>query len=174
MGRKAITKQPSKRSGGKAPPPSPAAKELAALLKSGVELTVRDPKVQLTDAGCQALVLLASEGADMWTMAHKLGIGRTTLQRLIKDDERVEAAIAIGKAALADECTHLLMTAARKGNIVAAIYLTKARLGWREGDVAEQRPNIVINLPDAQTPEAYMRMVNQQPPPRLTKDADNG
>jgi hypothetical protein len=158
MGRKKIATHT--RSGGKAPPPSPAALELKVLIKSGAELVGREPTVRVTDAGCTALMLLASEGADMWTMAHKVGIGRTTLQRLIKDDERVEAAIAIGKAALSDELTNHLLVAARKGNIVASIYLTKARLGWREGDVPEAKPNIIINLPDSQTPEAYLKSIS--------------
>jgi hypothetical protein len=171
MGRKKLTahtpKAKRKRDG--KPAPTPAALELQALLKSSTELVVRDasspgaPRATATEDGCQAIMLLASEGADQWTMAHKLGIGRSTLQKWIKEDERVEAALAIGKAQLADECTHLLLTAARKGNIVAAIYLTKARLGWREGDAPDVKPNIIINLPDAHTPEAYLRMIEVNP-----------
>lgn len=71
----------------------------------------------------------------------------------------MDEAFERGLAALGDELTHLLLKSARNGNVVAAIYLTKARLGWREGDSPEARPNITINLPDSQTPEAYLRAI---------------
>jgi hypothetical protein len=70
-----------------------------------------------------------------------------------------EAAIAVGKAALADEFTHHLLNAARKGNVIAAIYLTKARLGWREGDAPDVKPNIIINLPDSMSHEQYLNLI---------------
>lgn len=129
------------------------------------------PKATLTDEGYKAMAAMAAEGQDQHSMAAALGMNRSTLQALIKRDQRAEDAMNVGKALLADELTHHLLNAARKGNIVAMIYLTKARLGWREGDTSEARPNIIINLPDAQTPEAYMRMVSQQPP--LLEHKDN-
>ena len=91
----------------------------------------------------------------------------------------VDEAWESGIAGLADELTHILLQHARKGNVVAAIFLAKARLGWREGDAPEARANIVINLPDAATPEAYMRMVGAGPAlpadtPALPRPSDGG
>ena len=44
--------------------------------------------------------------------------------------------------------------------MAAAIYLTKARLGWRENDPAPAAAsNITIQLPDSKTPEQYLRQV---------------
>jgi hypothetical protein len=150
-------------------PPTAAQAELASLLASGTALVVREvsggpmPRATLTPEGYRALSAMAAEGQDQWSMAAALGMNRSTLQNLIKRDPEVEAALNVGKALLADELTHHLLRAARKGNIVAAIYLTKARLGWREGDAPDVKPNIIIQLPDAQTPEAYMRMIEVNP-----------
>jgi hypothetical protein len=121
------------------------------------------PRAIVTKEGLAALAAMAAEGQDQATMAAALGVNRTTLSALIKRDAEAEEALHVGKAALSDELTHLLLRAARKGNIVAAIYLTKARLGWREGDAPDVKPNIIINLPDAQTPEAYLRMLDVTP-----------
>ena len=115
--------------------------------------------VTITPAGLALVEELAAEGQDLRTIAKRLGINHQTLNALRKNVADVEQAIERGQAALGDELTHHLLNAARNGNIVAMIYLTKARLGWREGDTPEARPNITINLPDSQTPEAYMRTI---------------
>jgi len=115
--------------------------------------------VTITPAGLALVEELAAEGQDLRTIAKRLGINHQTLNGLRKNVADVEQAIERGQAALGDELTHHLLNAARNGNIVAMIYLTKARLGWREGDTPEARPNITINLPDSQTPEAYMRSI---------------
>jgi hypothetical protein len=122
----------------------------------------------VTPAGLKVIEAMAAEGQDQATIARKLGLHRKTLMDIVKRCPDVEEVMASGKALLADELTHHLLTAARKGNVVAAIYLTKARLGWVEGDRPETRPNIIINLPDAATPEAYLRAVSvmEQPKPK--------
>jgi hypothetical protein len=120
-------------------------------------------KVTITPEGLKVLTEMVAAGNDQRTIAKKLGLGsHRTLQCIAERDAEVEEALDIGKALLADELTHLLLANARKGNVIAQIYLTKARLGWREGDKPDERPNIVINLPDSQTPEAYLRLVSEQ------------
>lgn len=121
----------------------------------------KGPTAQVTvaPAGLELIERLAAEGQDYRTIAKALGINGTTLQALRKRSPDVQEAWELGQAALGNELTHHLLKAARKGNIVAAIYLSKARLGWREGDVPEARPNITINLPDAAAPEAYLRTI---------------
>lgn len=115
--------------------------------------------VTITPAGLAVIEAMAAEGQDQRTIAKHLGINHQTLNNLRKTRPEVELALERGHAALGDELTHHLLNAARNGNIVAMIYLTKARLGWREGDAPEARPNITINLPDSQTPEAYLRAI---------------
>jgi hypothetical protein len=115
--------------------------------------------VTITQAGLTVIEDMAAEGQDQRTIAKRLGIDRKTLDVIRKARPEVDEAFDRGLAALGDELTHHLLNAARNGNIVAMIYLTKARLGWREGDTPEARPNITIHLPDSQTPEAYMRTI---------------
>lgn len=126
--------------------------------------------VSVAPAGLALLERMFAEGQDYRTVAKALGISGETLRQCRKRQPEVDEAWESGIARLADEITHLLLKHARKGNVVAAIFLAKARLGWREGDAPEARANIVINLPDAATPEAYMRMVGAavlpgSPPP---------
>ncbi|MFC3100667.1 hypothetical protein [Altererythrobacter lauratis] len=115
--------------------------------------------VTITQDGLEVIEAMAAEGQDQRTIAKRLGIDRKTLDVIRKARPEVDEAFERGLAALGDELTHHLLNAARNGNIVAMIYLTKARLGWREGDAPEAKPNITINLPDSQTPEAYMRTI---------------
>jgi predicted DNA-binding protein (UPF0251 family) len=133
-------------------------------MSSETALTIRAGRgktapVTITPAGLAVIEAMAAEGQDQRTIAKRLGIDRKTMDVIRKARPEVDDAFERGHAALGDELTHHLLNAARNGNIVAMIYLTKARLGWREGDTPEAKPNITINLPDSQTPEAYMRTI---------------
>lgn len=60
---------------------------------------------------------------------------------------------------LADEITHHLLGAARKGNIVAAIFLSKTRLGWRETGPSQDggaKVAVQINMPGAMSEAMYL------------------
>jgi len=120
-------------------------------------------KVSLTNAGLQRVEMLASEGNDQRTIAKELGIAWTTFRDLRDRDEAVQEALARGHGGLADELTHHLLTAARGGNITAAIYLTKARLGWIEGQAPDgiARPAVQVNIqiPRAMSDAEFQRMV---------------
>jgi hypothetical protein len=102
---------------------------------------------------------LGREGQDQRSLAKALGISAKTLLEARKRQPEVEEALERGHAGLADELTHLLLKQARKGNVIAAIFLAKARCGWREGDMPEARANVVIQLPDASSPERYMKII---------------
>ncbi len=75
----------------------------------------------------------------------------------------MQEALARGQGTLADELTHHLLKAARGGNVVAAIYLTKARLGWVEGQVPDGAPRtavqVNIQIPRAMSDAEFQRMV---------------
>jgi hypothetical protein len=103
-------------------------------------LIVRDgaastAKTSITPSGLKVIEKMAAKGQDQRTIAAVLGVHRKTLVNIRDRDPEVEEAWEKGHAALADELTHILLEHARDGNIIAAIYLTKARLGWREGEV---------------------------------------
>lgn len=126
-------------------------------------------------AGLEIIERLAREGVDNLTIARQLRMSSATLVAIRRRQPEVQEALDRGRAALSDELTHILMQHARDGNVVAAIYLTKARCGWREGDAPEQRANILIQLPDSQSPEAYLRMIDMRalPAPKPTDEGES-
>lgn len=136
--------------------------------------SLRGNKLSITDEGLKVIAEMATNGQDLRTIAARLGCSHTTLLAIQKRDEATAEAMARGKAALSDELVHLLLTMARKGNVVAAIFLAKARLGWRENEVQDVRPNIVINLPDALPTERYLQAVTNQQLPHLAAPQPKG
>jgi hypothetical protein len=157
---------------------TPNEQALLAVLASGAPLLTREANggphhtVHLTDAGRAVVRLMAALGNDVNTIAHRLGIGRATYQDILKRDDEAAEAQAVGKAALSDELAHLLLKGARAGNVVAAIYLSKARCGWRENDVPDAKPNIVINLPGAMSEQQYLESLKviEAKPKEITND----
>ncbi|MCT8988863.1 hypothetical protein NYR54_00940 [Chelativorans sp. SCAU2101] len=119
--------------------------------------------VSITPAGLALVEELAGEGQDFRSIAKRLGINHQTFNVLRKKDEALAEAVERGQAVLADEVTHLLLKAARKGNVVAAIFLAKARLGWTDTP-QPKRPEVAvqINLPGAMDEAAYVRMVEAE------------
>lgn len=121
------------------------------------------PKAALTAAGFARTEMLASEGNDQRTIAKELGVAWSTFRDLRDRDEAVQEALARGHATLADELTHHLLKAARSGNITAAIYLTKARLGWIEGQAPDSmgKPSVQVNIriPRAMSDAEFARII---------------
>jgi len=177
-----------------APAPNAVALDRALASKLALVSKIRQPGADkalltITAAGRNVICLMAAAGNDQATIAARLGISLSTLRDIVRRDDAVEAAFAAGKGMLADELTHLLLSQARAGNTVAAIYLSKARLGWRDGghDSSDApRANITINLPSALEPEAYLKtiaavgrfgppqttIIDQSPKPAPAVDAD--
>ena len=120
-------------------------------------------RAEVTPAGLAVIEAMATEGNDQRTIARALGIDKKTLTDLRDRDPAVAEAWERGHAALADELTHILLTHARNGNLVAAIFLTKARLGWRDQGPADGGPSqavqVNINLPEPKSREEYMRAI---------------
>ena len=130
-------------------------------------LITRDRKTRRVDIEAAGLILIeamAAEGNDERTIAKALSISKTTLRDCRDRDPKVADAWDTGHAQLADEVTHLLLAMGRKGNVVALIYLSKARLGWSEGPKEDDRKSLVtINLPEARTPEDHMKLLEYKP-----------
>lgn len=103
---------------------------------------------------------MAKRGRDNTSIAKALRMSGETFRNVRKRQPEVQEALDRGRAALSDELTDILLKQARKGITIAAIFLAKARCGWREGDAPEARPNIIINLPDAIAPAEYLRMID--------------
>ena len=124
----------------------PATKPACALITRASR--ARTATVTVTAAGLKVIEAMAAEGQDQRTIAKRLGIDRKTLTDLRERDTAVALAWDCGHGELASELTHMLLQKARKGNIVAMIYLTKARLGWREGTPADGTapPSVQVNI----------------------------
>ena len=126
-------------------------------------LTVRRDhgRTDLTDAGIEAIRTLAREGRSYRGMAAALKVNHKTFADMRKRDPRIELAIDEGRGELEGEVTDLLLTQARKGQVVAAIFLAKARLGWREGDREHHAPPVAVNitLPKARSEDEYRAVI---------------
>ena len=121
-------------------------------------------KSNITPAGLKIVEAMAASGQDQRGIAKRLGVDRKTLTDLRDRDPAVAEAWERGHAVLADELTHLLLTKARAGNIIAMIYLTKARLGWREGTPAEGAAppsvRVNINIPPAMSDVEFKKIID--------------
>jgi hypothetical protein len=116
----------------------------------------RVPKVAPATAAAR-IAALAASGHSVVGIARGLNTSTDTLRRWLDDDPALAEALARGRATEEFALHNVLYRAAMKGNVIAAIYLTKARFGWREGDQSEQanRVSITFALPGALTPEQF-------------------
>lgn len=106
--------------------------------------------VRITELGCKVIEFYAAHGLTQTVIARRLGMTIRSFGACLSRQEEVREAMTAGSSEMEDELSECLMGMARRGNVIAAIYLTKARLGWRDNDVpVEQKSNlqIVINAP---------------------------
>jgi hypothetical protein len=124
------------------------------------------PTAEVTKAGLECIERMAAAGHCDQSISKALGCSKRTLANMKVHDERIQEALDRGRASLEDELSDILLDIARnkthKMQAVAAIYLTKARCGWVEGQAPQQRPNVTIVLPDSQSPADYMRSITVQ------------
>lgn len=125
------------------------------------------PRV-VTPAGLGVVERLAREGLSDTSIAAALRIDRETFRQLRMRQQAVEEALACGRSGLEDELTDLLLQRARDpkhpGGTVAAIFLAKARCGWREGELPQgatviNADAVQINMPAALTDEQFRALL---------------
>lgn len=131
----------------KQPPIVPA---VPKVIEKAWHWLVREGKpdtVEILPNGIELLQRMARDGHNRASMAAALGFGKTTLNSCVKRQPEVEEAIDAGRAVLDHEVHDLLLNLGRKGHVVALIFLAKCRLGWRETEPEDVKPNIqIINL----------------------------
>lgn len=114
----------------------------------------------ITPAGLKVIEELASEGRSYAAVARALGIDTKTLRRLRNEQEGVQAAYEAGRARIDSEVTDYFLEQIRKRtkqSLVAAIYFSKAKLGWRENDPpADHVQQTVIVLPKDYDPRTFL------------------
>lgn len=76
------------------------------------------------------------QGYPLAAIAKALGVSTPTLRRLMADDPGLQAEVEAQRSFEETELRDILMELARKGDTVAAIFLAKARHGWRDRDDA--------------------------------------
>ena len=117
----------------------------------------------LKAAGYELIRRMAAAGRDLNSIAAALGIGKDAFRRLRQTDEQAQEALDQGRAALGDELTDILLMHARQGMTVAAIFLAKARCGWREGELPDGvRPSVNVNIqiPPAMSDAEFAKIIN--------------
>lgn len=150
---------------GKKAPRAPSAAPIPlAAITGAVELIGNAPTdgKRVTERGVVAIELMAVNGRALPSIAKAIGVDRKTLMRMAERQPEVAEAIERGRGALSDELHDLLMSQARRGNTVAAIFLAKWRLGARDnGPVQDSTPKVAIqiNLPQPKDVESYMRTI---------------
>ncbi|WP_394763557.1 hypothetical protein [Phenylobacterium sp.] len=121
------------------------------------------PKLPPADAVAR-VAALAAVGLPVRGVAASLGTSADTLRRWMSEDPELAEAFEVGRE-LERQALHaaLYKAATKNGDKIAAMFLLKARHGYREGEKtdAAQQPTVVINLPGA-TPLANFRVIDHE------------
>ncbi|MBY0530854.1 MAG: hypothetical protein K2P86_02675 [Xanthobacteraceae bacterium] len=117
---------------------------------------VRSPVTALTPAGVAEVERLAADHHGTGAVAAALGLPRRTFRDVMDRQEDVALAYERGQARAEQELKRILLAQARKGAVVAAIYLTKTQHGWNENNAPDNTSSrITLVLPEALEGEAY-------------------
>jgi hypothetical protein len=119
------------------------------------------PQKYITEIGRQVVRRMAARGYSKQLIAASLGLSLGRFNTLQTEDDALKECFNVGLSGLENVLTSNLLRMAENGNVIAAIYLTKTRLGWRDdGGNVESRPNVVIMLPATMSKEAYKQMLD--------------
>ena len=104
------------------------------------------------------IIALASTGFSKQGIARHYCVNLSTFNRWLEEDDVLAEAFANGREHERQSLHNVLYRlAVDEKDKVSAMFLLKARHGYREGDQQEQanRVNITFNLPGAMTAEQY-------------------
>ena len=131
---------------------------------------------RLTDDGYAAITRMSAEGHDLITIAEYLGVNKETFREIRRRDPIAQEAIDRGRAKLGDELTNMLLKQARQGNTTAAIFLAKARLGWRDvgavPDGAQNNTQVNIYLQEPLSDAQFKSLMNPHSAPTAKQTGD--
>ncbi len=122
----------------------------------------------------------AAQGWRLEDAARELGYSRRTLSRLLEEDERARESWEEGRGIEHQALVGALFQAATKGNgqssVVAAIFLLKARHGYRENAPLEVEHNVrvTVELPAALSADQYRRVIEVNPQAVRAVEAEAG
>jgi len=102
-------------------------------------------KLKLTEDDLAKIETLAGYGLTLAQIAGYLGVHYTTLNNYRKDNSDLNARIEKGLAKAAAAVTQSLHSQAKNGNVSAAIFWCKTRLGWSESRKDQQKIRLVLD-----------------------------
>lgn len=123
----------------------------------------RNIAYEMKPAGYELVRRMSRGGRDFSSIAAALGVSTDWFAAQRRNNRRVQEALDVGRGELGDELTDILLEQARNGIFTAAIFLAKARCGWREGELPEgARPSVNVNIqiPPAMTDAEFAKVVN--------------
>jgi hypothetical protein len=119
-------------------------------------------EIVVTPTGLGIVEELASRGCSVVTIAAALGVNKETFLHIRRRDPAVEEAFENGRAKEHDRLVSNLNTAAASGNVVASIFLLRARHGYQSNEGIDVNVNVqtggVLLLPADVTVEQYLEM----------------
>ena len=119
-------------------------------------------EIVVTPTGLGIVEELAAKGCSVVTIARALGIDKETFRHIRGRDPAVEEAFENGRAKEHDRLVSNLNTAAASGNVVASIFLLRARHGYQSSEGIDVNVNVntggVLVVPAEMTVEQYLEM----------------
>lgn len=123
-------------------------------------------EIVVTPTGLGIVEELAAKGCSVVTIAAALGVNKETFVHLRRRDPAVEEAFENGRAKEHDRLVANLNTAAASGNVVASIFLLRARHGYQSGEGIDVNVNVntggVLVVPAEMTVEEYVARVAER------------
>lgn len=121
------------------------------------------PRKEPPPDAAQRIEDLTADGRGIVGVAAKLGTTREVLRRWMTDDTTLQEAFDLGRERERYELHKMIHRDAMDGEKpnVNAMFLLKARHGYREGDQGESgaRISVTVNLPGALPRDEYMKTV---------------
>jgi hypothetical protein len=143
----------------------PGTEEYRAELREILGIRVGKPEKRPPPNAAERIERLAADGCtSIVDLAAALRVDRGTLRRWLLEDESLQLAFAIGREKERDELHRILIRDARDGEKpnVNAMFLLKARHGYREGEPADSgipRVSVTFNLPGAMSRDDFLKTV---------------
>ena len=128
------------------------------MARTDVKGTKKHPK----EDAAQIIEQMASEGYSRRNIAKALSVSYELFVAWLDKYPELSEAMQFGKDKEHKELHNALFTAAKGGNITAAIFLLKTRHGYREGDQSDtsNKVSITFNLPAAaQNADDYLKTI---------------
>ncbi len=123
-------------------------------------------EIVVTATGLGIVEELAAKGCSVVTIAKALGVDKETFRHIRARDPAVEEAFEAGRAKEHDRLVSNLNTAAASGNVVASIFLLRARHGYQSAEGIDVNVNVntggVLVVPADISVEDYLARVAER------------